>query len=146
MTSIQDELMQQFEKMDKAYEEYAKAKGLSYLGLVVLEEIFELGDGCTKKQISDDTYYPKQSVNLVVKAFWEDGLIELKELPENRKNKGITLTDKGRRLCDDVVIPILRQEEAATQKMDESEKSELVRLLKLYGNAYCDCISQIGKQ
>ncbi len=109
------------------------------------EEIFELGDCCTQKQISDDTYYPKQSVNLVVKAFLEDGLIELKELPENRKNKGIALTDKGRRLCDYVVIPILRQEEAATQKMSESEKCELVRLLKLYGNAYCDCIAQIVK-
>ena len=139
-------LCSNLKKTDKAYEEYAKAKGLSYLGLVVLEEIFELGDGCTQKRISDDTYYPKQSVNLVVKAFLEDGLIELKELPENRKNKGITLTDKGRRLCDDVVIPILRQEEAATQKMSESEKCELVRLLKLYGNAYCDCIAQIGKQ
>lgn len=145
MASIQDELMQQFEKMDKAYEEYAKAKGLSYLGLVVLEEIFERGDGCTQKQISEDTHYPKQSVNLVVKAFLEDGLIELKELPENRKSKGITFTEKGRRLCDDVIVPLLQQEEAATQKMDESEKSELVRLLKLYGKTYCDCVAQIGK-
>ena len=87
MNSIQDKLMEQFQNMDNAYEDYARSKGLTYLSLMVLEEIYELGDGCTQKQIADDTHYPKQSVNLVVKAFLEDGVVELKELPENRKNK-----------------------------------------------------------
>ena len=107
MESIQDKLMQQFQNMDDIYEAYAKSKGLTYLSLMVLEEICELGDGCTQKQISDDTHYPKQSINLAVKAFLEDGIVELKELPKNRKNKGITLTDKGRLLCEDVIAPLL---------------------------------------
>ena len=62
MESIQDKLMQQFQNMDDIYEAYAKSKGLTYLSLMVLEEICELGDGCTQKQISDDTHYPKQSI------------------------------------------------------------------------------------
>ena len=143
MDSIQDKLMQQFQNMDKAYEDYAKAKGLNYLSLMVLEEIYELGGGCTQKQIADDTHYPKQSVNLVVKAFLEDGIVEMKELPENRKNKGITLTEKGRQLCDTVVVPLLQQEEMATQEMRADERLELIRLLKLYGEAYCAHIKSI---
>ena len=131
MDSIQERLMQQFQSMDKAYEDYARSKGLNYLSLMVLEEIYELGDGCTQKQIADDTHYPKQCV------------VELKELPENRKNKGITLTEKGRQLCDNIVVPLLQQEEMATREMKRDERLELIRLLELYGEAYCNRLKSI---
>ena len=143
MDSIQDKLIEQFQNMDNAYEAYAKSKGLSYLSLMVLDEIYALGDGCTQKQISEDTHYPKQSINLVVKAFLEDGIVELRELPENRKNKGITLTDKGRQLCNEVIVPLLRQEEAAMHEMGEKDSAELLRLVELYGSAYCELIKKI---
>ena len=143
MDSIQDKLIEQFQNMDNAYEAYAKSKGLTYLSLMVLDVIYALGDGCTQKQISEDTHYPKQSINLVVKSFLEDGIVELRELPENRKNKGITLTEKGRRLCNDVIVPLLRQEEAAMHEMGEKESAELLRLVELYGNAYCGLIKKI---
>ena len=143
MDSIQDKLIEQFQNMDNAYEAYAKSKGLSYLSLMVLDEIYALGDGCTQKQISEDTHYPKPSINLVVKVFLEDGIVELRELPENRKNKGITLTEKGRQLCGDVIVPLLRQEEAAMHEMGEKESAELLRLVELYGNAYCRLVKKI---
>ena len=145
MDSIQDKLIEQFQNMDNAYEAYAKSKGLTYLSLMVLDEIYALGDGCTQKQISEDTHYPKQSINLVVKTFLEDGIVELRELPENRKNKGITLTDKGRQLCNDVIVPLLRQEEAAMHEMGEKESAELLRLVELYGNAYCRLVKKYCK-
>ena len=68
---------------------------------------------------------------------------ELRELPENRKNKGITLTEKGRQLCGDVIVPLLRQEEAAMHEMGEKESAELLRLVELYGNAYCRLVKKI---
>ena len=143
MDSIQDKLIEQFQNMDNAYEAYARSNGLTYLSLMVLDVVYALGDGCTQKQISEDTHYPKQSINLVVKAFLEDGIVELRELPENRKNKGITLTDKGRQLCDDVIVPLLRQEEAVMFEMGEKDTAELLRLVELYGNAYCKLIKKI---
>lgn len=143
MDSIQDKLIEQFQNMDNAYEAYAKSKGLTYLSLMVLDEIYALGDGCTQKQISEDTHYPKQSINLVVKSFLEDGIVELRELPENRKNKGITLTEKGHQLCDEVIVPLLRQEEAVMLEMSEQESAELLRLVELYGDAYCKLIKKI---
>ena len=143
MGSIQDKLIEQFQNMDNAYEAYARSKGLTYLSLMVLYVVYALGNGCTQKQISEDTHYPKQSINLVVKDFLEDGIVELRELPENRKNKGITLTDKGRQLCDDVIVPLLRQEEAVMLEMGEKDTAELLRLVELYGNAYCGLIKKI---
>ena len=113
MEVIQDQLMKQFQNMDSAYEEYAKSKGLTYLSLMVLEEIYELGDGCTQKQISEDTHYSKQSVNLIIKSFLKDGIVELREMEENRKNKEIILTEKGRQFCREVIVPLLQQEQEA---------------------------------
>ena len=127
MDSIQDKIMEQFQQMDRAYEAYAKSKGLTYLSLAVLEEIYELGDGCTQKQISEDTHYPKQSINLIVKSFLKDGYLEMKELAENRKNKGITLTPQGQKLCREVIVPLLEQEKKAMQEMGEKESHELMR-------------------
>lgn len=137
MDTIQDQLMRQFQGMDNAYEAYAKSKGLTYLSLMVLEVICELGEGCTQKQISENTHYPKQSINLVVRSFWEKGLVELKEQPENRKNKSITLTEKGRELCRDAVEPLLRCEEQTMAEIGGKNSRELARLLALYGATYC---------
>lgn len=145
MNSIQDKLMEQFQNMDNAYEDYARSKGLTYLSLMVLEEIYELGGGCTQKRISEDTHYPKQSINLVIKAFLKDGVLELRELPENRKSKGITLTEKGRRLCAETVAPLLAQESAAMDEIGEVESREMIRLLELYGGAYCARIGRLSK-
>ena len=143
MENIQNRLIEQLRNMDRVYEEYAKSKGLNYISLMVLAELYELGDGCTQKQISEDTHYPKQSINLVIRAFLNEEVLVLRELPENRKNKGITLTPKGRQLCKDVVEPLLQQEEQVMAQMGEANSCELSRLLELYGQIYCHCIGQI---
>ncbi|MDO4388959.1 MAG: MarR family transcriptional regulator [Eubacteriales bacterium] len=130
--------MLQFQKMDHAYDAYAKARNMNYLSLMVLEEIYELGDGCTQKQISEDIHYPKQAVNLVVRTLLEEDLVELKELPENRKNKGITLTSRGRQRCRETVAPLLSRENRAMNRMSPEERQEMLRLLTRYAAAYCE--------
>ncbi len=144
MDSIQDKLMQQFQNMDQVYEDYARSKGLNYLSLVVLEEIYELGEDCTQKKISEDIRYPKQSVNLVIRSFLQDGYVTLKELPTNRKVKQILLTEKGRKLCQDIVVPLIQKEEAALSGMGEQESKELLRLLSLYSRCYCEGVKELG--
>ena len=143
MDGIQAKLIQQFQNMDNAYEAYAKSRGLSYLSLMVLEEICTLGDGCTQKQIREDTHYPKQSINLVVKSFLEAGLISLRELPENRKSKGIYLTEAGLSLCRNVIAPLRQQENAVFSELGEDDSRELLRLLERYEKAYCRGLGEL---
>ena len=81
----------------------------------------------------------------MVKPFLKDGIVELKELPENRKNKGITLTHKGRLLCENVIVPLLLQEEQTMSDIGESDSQELIRLLELYGRTYCERIGKLRK-
>lgn len=145
MEKIQDKIMEIFRRMDSAYEEYAKSVGMTYVSLSVLEEIYELGDGCTQKQISEETCYPKQMINPVVKSFIEDGLVTLREIPTDRRNKEIFLTEKGKAQCEKIVVPMLEMESAALNNMGETQCMELLRLLKLYENSYCSGINELAR-
>lgn len=84
------------QRMDRVYDEYAKAKGMTYMRMAVLETIYAHPDGCTQKQICTETHYPKQSVNLIIKSFLADGHVALREAAEDQRNKRITLTAHGR--------------------------------------------------
>lgn len=88
--------------------------------------------------------YPRQSVNLAVKAFLDSGIVELKELPENRRNKGITLTEKGRKLCEEVIEPMIHAEDEAFLEMGDELSRELVRLMQMYGESYCRKMKSIS--
>lgn len=143
MNTIQDRLIEIYQNMDNAYEAYAKAHGLTYLSMLVLDEIYTLGDGCTQKEISEHTHYPKQSINLIVKGFLEAGLVSLRELPENRKNKGIYLTEAGLSRCQSVIAPLRQQEDAALSELGEQDSRELLGLLERYGEAFCRSLGQL---
>jgi len=143
MDRIQDRLMELYQNIDNAYDAYAKSKGLTYLSMMVLDEIYTLGDGCTQKEISERTHYPKQSINLVVKGFLEEGLVSLRELPENRKNKGIYLTEAGRARCQSVIAPLRHQENAVFAELGEDDSRELLRLLERYAQGYCRKLGEL---
>lgn len=146
MESMQDRLVAQLQSLDEVYEEYAKSQGMTYLTLVMLEEIYELGAECTQKQISEQTRYPKQTVNLVIKTFLEEGYIELKEVPEDRRNKRVLLTESGRRRCEEIVVPLLEKEKAVLAQMGETQNRELMRLLERYCTLYCQGIREIKEK
>lgn len=143
MSKLHDVLMRQFENMDKAYEEYARANGLTYLSLSMLEAIYEAGDSRTQKRISEETHYPKQTVNLVIKSFLESGCVELREIPSDRRNKQIILTAKGRQLCERVVAPMLEAENRAVRGLSERQSELLAALFELYGESYCEELKRI---
>ena len=143
MSKLHDVLMRQFENMDKAYEEYARANGLTYLSLSMLEAIYKVGDSCTQKRISEETHYPKQTVNLVINSFLESGCVELQEIPSDRCNKQIILTAKGRQLCERVVAPMLEAENRAVRGLSERQSELLAALFELYGESYCEELKRI---
>lgn len=143
MSKLHDVPMRQFENMDKAYEEYARANGLTYISLSMLEAIYEVGDSCTQKRISEETHYPKQTVNLVINSFLESGCVELQEIPSDRRNKQIILTAKGRQLCERVVAPMLEAENRAVRGLSERQSELLAALFELYGESYCEELKRI---
>lgn len=128
--------MELMQRIDRLYEEYARAKGMTYMSMSVLETIYEHPDGCTQKQICEETHYPKQSVNLIVKSFLLDGYVELCEIPADRRNKQIALTEAGRAYADEKVGRLWRIDQDATDCLSAPEREELLRLIGVYAESY----------
>ena len=87
--------METWHRIDSLYNLYARSLGLSLSATLVLECLYYPGDVYTQKGLSEKFGLPKQAVNSIIKSFWEQGYVELKEA-KDRRNKEIFLTDKGR--------------------------------------------------
>lgn len=134
--SLDKSLLNILNSIDHSYEKFAKAKGMSYITMMILDGIYKHNDGCTQKEICDLIHYPKQTVNLAVRSFWEDGLVELREIPSDRRNKTIHLTDKGRKWADETVGKLGKIDAEATDVLSPEEQKTFVTLTGRYAEAF----------
>lgn len=117
------------EKVEKHYETYAKSVGLTYPGLAVLRIIYETPENCTQKFICEQTLYPKQSVNLIIRSFWKQGYIEMKEIDSDRRNKAIKLSESGLQFTAQVIERLERAEAAAMTSLTDDQRCIMLKLL-----------------
>ena len=122
----------QMQAIDKTFDIYAKKLGLNYISLLVLEYIYENPEHCTQKKIVEATFSPKQTVNLIVKSFWQQGYLELKETPADRRNKEIFLTAAGKTYAEKILRPVYKAEEDAVGHMTEEERKTMLQCTSLY--------------
>ena len=124
------------QSIDNVFDAYAKKQGLSYIGLQVLEYIYEHTEGCTQKEIVSVTFSPKQTVNLIVKSFWEQGYLELREMPTDRRNKKIFLTETGKSYAEKILRPIHEAEEETVSNMTDEERRIMLQGTRLYAEKF----------
>ncbi len=112
-------------KLNIAYEEYAKSIGLTYNSMQLLYFV-NLYGGCTQKQLSEDMFLSKQTVHSMVLSFQRDGIMVLSEQADDKRNKTVLLTAKGKAFADKY-LPAIEQaeEEAIAQFSSEQEKQFL---------------------
>ncbi len=135
---LQISFLEVTQSIDRAYEEFAKAKGMSYISMTILDELYDHPESCTQKQICEETHYPKQTVNLTIKAFWESGYVELREIPTDRRNKTVHLTEKGLQYAKETVGKLEEIDNLATNALSTEQQEQLVTLMQLYEKAFCD--------
>lgn len=126
---------------DAAYEDYAKSVGLSYTSLCILNAICET-DGCTQKQLCSLCFLPKQTVNAAVTGFYDKGWLRMQELPEDRRNKALHLTELGRSEARRILQNLQECDRIAMGSLTESEQEQLLSLTRRYMSA---CISAMKK-
>lgn len=111
------------------YGEWAKAHGMSYHTMMVLDAIRTLGP-CTQKQIVEEWMIPKQTVNTVVRDLFNKEYVVF-SAGRNQKEKLISFTSQG--------------EEMAARVLDKTMELE-DRILKRIGAARCQVILDSMKQ
>lgn len=114
-----------------SYEEYAKSAGLSYTSLSVLSSIYS-HPNCTQKEIAEDCFLPKQTVNAVITSFWKKGWVKLTELPEDRRNKTVSFTEEGMVKAEEIMGRVHESEDAAMGKLTQEQRDTLLELTKIY--------------
>ena len=130
-----------FHKMDRAYERYAKSCGMTYSSLALLQWIWE-NQPCTQKEICEVTMLPKQTVNTVVMSFYKQGLLEMLESAQDKRQKSIRLSDRGEALTQRILPPILRAETLSIQQFSEEERNTFFCLLERFFDTFVDALNQ----
>ena len=123
-------------QMNVFFEEYAKRVGLSYSSLIVLTIIYSGQERCTQKLICEKTGLPKQTVNSIITGFYKAGIVELHELPEDRRNKVVVLTASGSIFATDAIQRIQKAELAAMKGLDVKQRAAMVEGVKHYKDAF----------
>lgn len=124
------QLFTAWHSIDKLYGEYARSVGLTYLGLSVLNAIYEAPENCTQKDICERTNLPKQSVNVAIRAMWEQGYVEMKELSSDRRNKAIRLTVSGRAYADAIIGRLMRAETRIMGRLTYEQRQSVLDLMQ----------------
>ena len=114
------------------YDEYAKRHGILMKTLLVVNVLFYAKDGMTQTDICRRTFQSKQTVNLIIKNLLAEGYVTVTELPENKRNKIVRMTEAGRAYCETIVRHITWAEDTAMSMFTAEEQKQLIDLSKRY--------------
>jgi len=122
-------------KMDSLYVFYAKSVGLNFTTILVLQLLYDSADVYTQKEVCEKLSLPKQLVNSIIKSFWEQGYVELKEA-KDRRNKKIIVTGKGMEYAAKVLKPLKDAESIIWDSLSAEELNTLAKIMEKQLKAY----------
>ena len=117
-------------EIDNLYQSLLLSKDLSDSEYVVMFAILELGEGCLQKDIADNSYINKKTINSTIKKLERKGLIRL--VAGKYPNMHIYLTENGKKYIKTSVIPIIEVENKVMEGVPESEFENLVKTYSKY--------------
>lgn len=123
------------QEMNMIYEEYAKSVNLPYTSLQILNLITEIKN-CTQKKICEATFLPKQTVNTIITSFYKQGMIELREIPENRRAKTIHFTKVGKEFTDKIIPQIRKAECSAMDNLTLQQRNAFLEGMQIYCSTF----------
>ncbi|WP_409068371.1 MarR family winged helix-turn-helix transcriptional regulator [Clostridium sp. FAM 1755] len=128
-----------WQEYNYAYEEWAKAHGISVNSLLVLSAIHEGDEDCTQKKISQRWLIPKQTINMVLKDFESKGYVELLPMQEDKRNKLIRFTAAGKEYADAIISKLRKVElfvvgEIGIERMQQLNES-MALFVELFNKA-----------
>ena len=121
-------------EVDNLYQSLLRAHNLSESEYVVMFAINELGEGCSQKDISENGYASKKTINSTIKKFEKDGYINLK--PAKYPSMQIFLTEKGKNFMQNNIVPILKLESNVLDDVPENEFEALAQCYRKHLNAF----------
>lgn len=124
------------------YDEYAKRQGILMKTLLVANVLFYAKEGMTQTEICQRTFQSKQTVNLIIKNFLTERYVTVTEVPENKRNKTVLMTDVGRAYFEKVVRHITWAEDTAMSMLTPEEQKTLIDLSRTFTKWLTELVNQ----
>lgn len=119
-----------YREMDGIYHKLALHAGLSDSAFHILYCIAEFGDGCLQKDICEQCYISKQTVNSSTKNLEAKGYLTLSR--GKGRDMHLHLTPEGQKFAVEYIIPVLDAENNVFSQMSPEETADLLRLTRKY--------------
>ena len=114
------------------FDRCARKHNLTANELFVLDILWFASNGCTQKYICKRLSINKQTIAAIASRFKEKGYIQFVDMPEDRRNKLLYLTELGRKYTSTIIPAAAKAENDAMLKLDLANATELVRLTKIF--------------
>lgn len=137
------EYLQIDHQIDEFYHTLAQGLGLSDSALWVLWSLAELGEGCTQRDICRQFFLSKQTIHSSVRKLVRDGFLSLR--PGEGREVALFLTDRGRELVREKVLPAMEAERTAAASLTEEELRDMIRLSRKWLALFREAAASIPK-
>lgn len=107
------------------YDDYVKRFNFNYNELACFYSLYVFGQ-CTQKQICNEWVLPKQTINTLCKSFMEQGLIQIVPHTGDKREKLLSLTDKGKEIAKPMIEPLLTIEQQTITNFGNQRITTLV--------------------
>lgn len=121
-------------KCDEVYRQIALKHNISDSAFWILYEIRLNDSKLTQSELCKNAFLPKQTINSALKILEEKEILTLSFTDSNRKNKLISLTDKGMDLATKIVDEIIKIEISIFDSIDESKLNIFLEVYNEYVN------------
>lgn len=116
---------------DRQYAVYTRCAarhGLTTNELFVLDILWFAPGGCTQTEICERLSANKQTIAAIIGRFLKKGYIAMEEVVEDRRNKRVKFTDRGKDYARTVIPPAAEADNIAFAELGLKNAKELVRL------------------
>ncbi len=120
------------DRQHAVYDRCAKRHDLTVNELFVLDILWFSPEGCTQKEICERLSANKQTVAAITGRFQKKGYIFFEEVAEDRRNKRIRFTERGRTYAQAIIPPAADAENLAMAALGTEKIAELVQLTTIF--------------
>lgn len=126
------EFNQIYKEMDIIYHNYAKKIGVSDASFWVLYSLIENDELITQAELCSKWCFPPQTVNSAIKELIKRDIICFEIINENKKNKYLKLTEKGKIFIGESIDPLIKAESDSFLVLSEDECNKMLSSIKKY--------------
>ncbi len=116
-------------EIDDIYHQFAVKNSMSDSVFWIFYNLY-IKTECTQKDICSDWQFSKQTINSAIKDLENKNYIELKYKENNKKNKIISITEKGKEYADKAILKIIEIEKNVYKKTDKEEFNKAIHFFQ----------------